>query len=312
MGRRACYRRPLADPGAIAAASVPILATVEVRVITWNLFHGRDRAPDPALHTWRSRLLRGTERGPTHAQVNRDLYRQFADLLGNAEWDLALLQECPPRWAESLATDCGAEPHLTLTARNLPGPLDRPQRALGRLNPDLLASWEGGSNLTLLRSHDPARSRIAERRELILTRSPETRKLAWSRLEFGLCVANLHVSTARAAAEREVAAAAEAAIEWAGDSPLVLGGDFNLRPAAGGELFAALQRDHGLSPPSEPAAIDHLLVRGLEVASAPAAWPPERREVPDPTAPAGAEALPIRLSDHAPVEGSFGLSDPPG
>lgn len=280
---------------------------MEARVITWNLFHGRDRAPDPALHTWRSRLLRTTERGSSHAQVNRDLYEQFATVLRAAEWDVALLQECPPRWAEALATDCRAEPHLALTARNLPAPLSAAQRLAGRLNPDLIAAWEGGSNLTLVRSRDPARTRTVERRELTLTRSPETRRMAWTRLDFGLCIANLHASTDRAAAERELDAAAITAIEWAGNRPLILGGDFNLRPPASAALFAALQRNQGLSAPSEPDAIDHLLVRGLAVAAAPRSWPPEQREVPDPTAGPGSRALAIRLSDHAPVEGCFEL-----
>ena len=71
--------------------------------ITWNLFHGRDFPPDPALSRWRSRLLRTTERNATHVQVNRDLCDEFAAVLAAARWDVALLQECPPRWAAALA-----------------------------------------------------------------------------------------------------------------------------------------------------------------------------------------------------------------
>src|SRR5262249_148966 len=41
----------------------------ELTAITWNLFHGRDFPPDPELFTWRSRLLRLTERNETHVQV---------------------------------------------------------------------------------------------------------------------------------------------------------------------------------------------------------------------------------------------------
>jgi len=110
---------------------------VQVKAIAWNLFHGRDFPPDPALFTWRSRLLRATERNGTHVQVNRDLAAEFARLLAAAEWDVALLQECPPRWHEALARACEAEAHMALTSRNSLGPL----RALAaRLNPDLVAS----------------------------------------------------------------------------------------------------------------------------------------------------------------------------
>ena len=89
-----------------------------LRALSWNLYHGRDRPPDPALYTLRSRLLRRTEANATHLQVNRDLYSEFAAMLGAAEWDVALLQECPPRWAEPLARATGAEAHRALTSRN--------------------------------------------------------------------------------------------------------------------------------------------------------------------------------------------------
>ena len=51
---------------------------MKLRAITWNLFHGRDFPPDPALLTWRSRLLRISERNATHLQVNRSLLPEFA------------------------------------------------------------------------------------------------------------------------------------------------------------------------------------------------------------------------------------------
>ena len=84
-------------------------SAVEIGVITWNLFHGRDFPPDPALYTWRSRLARMSERNATHVQVNRELIREFAQTLCGARWDVALLQECPPRWSAPLAAACGAE-----------------------------------------------------------------------------------------------------------------------------------------------------------------------------------------------------------
>ncbi len=287
---------------------------MEFTALSWNLFHGRDFPPEPALRSLRSRLLRRTERGRAHAQVNRDLYPQFSALLAAAEWDLALLQEVPPRWSERLARDCGAEPHLVLTSRNLPPPLGALQRLAADLNPDLIASWEGGSNLTLVRSSAAAGAAIGERRELVLTERPERRVMALSRLRAGLCVANLHASATRELAEVELPRAAAAASRWAAGAPLLLGGDFNIRPARSGPVFAALERDHGLAPATPGDAIDHLLVSGIELLEAPARWPPERREVADPTAPAGTAPLPIRLSDHAPVQArfAFGVAAPAG
>ena len=64
---------------------------MEARVLSWNLFHGRDHPPEPELLTWRSRLLGATERGPAHAQVNTDLAAAFEFVLANASWDVALL-----------------------------------------------------------------------------------------------------------------------------------------------------------------------------------------------------------------------------
>lgn len=279
---------------------------MELTALSWNLFHGRDAPPEPELLSWRSRLLRTTVRGAEHAQVNRDLYASFVTLLREAEWDIALLQECPPRWAERLATECRAEPHLVLTSRNLPllAPL---QGLIAEVNPDLIASWEGGSNLTLVRTRRADRSAIAERRTLRLRRSPERRTMALTRLEAGLCVANLHASARHELAEEELPRAAQVATEWASGMPLIFGGDLNVRPARSRFVFEALARDHGLVAPTGERAIDHLLVNGLGIVDPPAQWPPRAREVPDPTASGGTASLPIRLSDHAPVQATFSL-----
>jgi Endonuclease/Exonuclease/phosphatase family len=260
-----------------------------LRTLSWNLYHGRDFPPDRALLTWRSRLFRITERNATHVQVNRDLFEEFASVLCGADWDVALLQECPPRWVEELAERCDAEPHVSLTSRNS---LPSLRSALARYNPDLIASNEGGSNTTLVRAGP-----IAERRELTLTTRPERRTMAFTRTAPGPCIANLHVSTADPSAGRELLHAADHAIEWAEDAPLILGGDFNIRPDQGAFVFAEL-RDRGFAEPTATDAIDHILGRGLTLADPPIRWPPERREV-------SANGAGIRLSDHAPVEISF-------
>jgi endonuclease/exonuclease/phosphatase family metal-dependent hydrolase len=284
---------------------------MEARAVTWNLYHGRDHPPEPELLTWRSRLLRITERGDAHAQVNRDLFDQFAATLAEAEWDVALLQECPPRWAERLATACEADAHLVPTSRNLPY-LGAAQAFAAARNPDLIASWEGGSNLTLVRTPGVGRTAVRERRSLRLAARPERRMMAFTRLGNDLCVANLHASAARETAEAELIEAGRVAHRWAQGSPLILGGDFNLRPALSSHVFARLSADHGHAGPTGDRVIDHLLVAGLDVIDAPVQWPPERREVPDPTTASGdlEPALPIRLSDHAPVSALFRTPQP--
>jgi endonuclease/exonuclease/phosphatase family metal-dependent hydrolase len=275
---------------------------MELGALTWNLFHGRDYPPDPALFTWRSRLLRRTERDFAHLQVNRDLGDEFAAMIAAADWDVALLQECPPRWSASLADACGASGHATPTSRNSLGWL---RETLARFNPDLIASNEGGSNLTLVRGQ------ILDRRELVLTAGPrpERRVMVFTHAKLivggpsgatEVCIANLHASAGRGRrgeAEREVLTAAGHACEWAGDTPLIFGGDLNLRPAET-NVFTVLDQRHGLTGATAPDVLDHLLTHGLEPLVPPAPWPPERREV-------RSGGLAIRLSDHAPVEARF-------
>jgi endonuclease/exonuclease/phosphatase family metal-dependent hydrolase len=269
---------------------------VEFTAIAWNLFHGRDFPPDSSLLTWRSRLLRLSERDATHAQVNRELRAEFAAMLAGAEWDIALLQESPPRFAERLARESGSEAHRVPTSRNSLGSL---RGLAARLNPDLIASNEGGSNLTLVRTGG-ALGGIAERRELAIHEGrPERRAMALTRTVAGLCVANLHASTDVVLASTDVLRAAEAAAKWAGDAPLLFGGDLNLRPGKSPKVFEELAKRFGLRGATAPDAIDHLLSRGLRAVAAPTAWPPRKREVGD------SDGLAIRLSDHAPVAASF-------
>lgn len=222
-------------------------------------------------------------------QVNRDLWREFTAMLCAADWDVALLQECPPRWESGFSRECGAESHMVKTSRNW---LENLSWRIARGWPDLIGSSEGGSNLILAR---PSTGGIAERRELVLQpRRPERRTMAFARLGNGLCVTSLHASTSPPRAEPELLLAAEKAIEWAGEDPLVLGGDFNVRPGKSG-AYEEIERRFGLAGTTAPDAIDHLLVRGVCVTDGPRAWPPEARELDE-------DGLALRLSDHAPVE----------
>jgi endonuclease/exonuclease/phosphatase family metal-dependent hydrolase len=275
---------------------------MQFTALAWNLFHGRDFPPDPALRSWRSRLLRLQERNETHVQVNRDLTAEFAALLAGAEWDLALLQECPPRFAEPLARACNAEWQRALTSRNSFGAL---RALLARQNPDLIASAEGGSNLTLVRVPGKLGG-IAERREIAIHEGvPERRSMAFVATASGVCIANLHATNdwPKLAVE-DVLRAAQAASEWAGGRPLVFGGDLNLRPGKQPRVFERLRDEFGFeSPVTAPDAIDHILCRGLEVVEPPTKWPAEKRELQ-------VDGRALRLSDHAPVQATFAAAEP--
>jgi endonuclease/exonuclease/phosphatase family metal-dependent hydrolase len=238
-----------------------------------------------------------TERDETHAHVNRRLLDEFGDWLAARDWQVALFQEAPPTWLRPLGRRCRASGAISLTSRNT---VAFARAALARWSPDLIASNGGGSNQLL------ARAPIVEVRRMTLTPWPERRRMLFARVELAagrrLCVANVHASAGDpAAAERDVLAAAETAVGWAGVDPLILGGDLNLRPRKSPQAFRALEERFGLAPPTAPRSLDHLLARGLEVVEAPAQLRPQEREV---QVPEGR----IRLSDHAPVAATFGMA----
>jgi endonuclease/exonuclease/phosphatase family metal-dependent hydrolase len=172
--------------------------TDTLRVLTWNLFHGRSLPP-----------------------AGRSLRDDFAAVLAGWEWDVALLQEVPPWWSADLAARAGAQERTVLTSRNWVRPV---QRALAERFPDVMKAWGGGANAIL------ARGRIEEHRHTTLRRWPERRVAHAVRLADGTWAANLHAtahSPTRAAADLRRARAA--ALEWSSGAPLVLGGDLNLR-----------------------------------------------------------------------------------
>lgn len=268
-----------------------------LQVVSWNVYHGLDHPPNSDLCTRRSRLLRVTEMDARHMQVNRPLKREFADMLAAYEWDVALLQEAPPHWLGPLANGSGATGAASaLTARNWGAPL---RRWLAERNPDLMGSWEGGSNQLLVRPP----WRLTETRRLTLTRRPERRRMLWARLRApggaGLAVANIHLTPWNSPkAGREALRAAEHAVTWAGEDPLVFGGDLNAP-----DTYAELRERFGLEPQPEPKAIEHVLGRRLEVVEPPRALPPEAREL------AGPGGRLLRLSDHPPVVACFGYEE---
>jgi endonuclease/exonuclease/phosphatase family metal-dependent hydrolase len=219
-----------------------------VLIVTWNLFHGRSLPPS-----------RGS------------LYRQFAERLRAWEWDVALLQEVPPWWPPSLASDLGAEQRTAATSRNS---LLTVRRAIAERRPELAKSNGGGANAVL------AREPIAADASLRLRTWPEPRVAQLVRLHSGVCVANYHGTTRVALAEDELARLVDRALSWAGGAPLVLGGDLNLRAPAPRDLAHVAARD-----------VDHLFALGLGLDGEP--------ELLDRSASSDAGA--VELSDHPPL-----------
>jgi endonuclease/exonuclease/phosphatase family metal-dependent hydrolase len=175
-----------------------------MRVLTWNLYHGRALRP----------------RG-------RSLQPEFTAAIASWDWDVALLQETPPWWPGPVGRACGASVRSARTARNWIAPL----RWLARAAPDVVKSWGGGSNAILVRGHA-----IAEHRVEVLRLRPERRVMHAVRLADGRWVGNIHAQVRpRLLARSDLARAATVLLDWAGGAPVVLGGDFNVRdPAAAG------------------------------------------------------------------------------
>ncbi len=179
------------------------LAGVPLRVLSWNLFHGRAQPP-----------------------ARRDLLDDFARALASWRWEVALLQEVPPWWPAVLADRLEAAERRVLTSRNS---LPALRRAVAVRRPDLIRANGGGSNAILVRG-----ASIDEHRARRLSLLPERRWIHAVRLG-SLWVANVHIDASVAQAR----AAAAVALAWAAGDRVVLGGDFNLEaPALEGFAWA--------------------------------------------------------------------------
>src|SRR5438309_9683322 len=96
-----------------------------MRVLSWNLFHGRSLPPSRS-----------------------GLAEPFARLIAAWEWDVALLQEVPPWWPDELARRAGADQRRALTSRNS---LLALRRAIAARRPELAKSNGGRCNAVLRR-----------------------------------------------------------------------------------------------------------------------------------------------------------------
>lgn len=183
---------------------------------------------------------------------------------------MALLQEVPPWWPPELAVRLEADQRTVLSSRNALLPV---RRAIAVRWPDLIKSNGGGANAILVRG-----DAVSEHRRRRLCLWPERRWVHAVRLrETGFWVANLHAGGPRRDADR----AAASAVAWAGASPLMLGGDFNIRGLAlDGFEYAGGHE------------VDHVFVRGFR--------------------PVASEVLDRgRLSDHAPVRAEVTIEAAP-
>jgi endonuclease/exonuclease/phosphatase family metal-dependent hydrolase len=207
-----------------------------MRVLTWNVFHGRSVPESP-----------------------RALLPEFGAALAGWDWDVALLQEVPPWWPGPLARACEADARAVLTSRNF-GLAAR--RWAAERRPDVVKSNGGGANAILVRR---AFSAVVAHTSRRVRTWPERRFVHAVRVDGGVWVGNLHASTTPPARIQEDLARAGAALsEWAQDAPALLGGDCNIATPAvpgfadlGGHRIDRFLARGGLRAVEEPRVLEH-------------------------------------------------------
>ena len=193
-----------------------------MRVLTWNLFHGRS--------------LPGS---------GRDLTAEFAAKIAGWAWDVALLQEVPPWWGPALGRASGASARTARTSRNQLLPL---RKAIATHFPDVIKSNGGGANTILVRGQA-----ITEHRRATLRLRPERRVVHAVRTGDGAWWGNIHAQVhSEEHAHADARKAAGELLGWSADAPrVVFGGDWNVtKPIAPG--FVHLGGN----------TIDHVLAQG--------------------------------------------------
>jgi endonuclease/exonuclease/phosphatase family metal-dependent hydrolase len=303
---------------------VPVL-----RVLTWNLFHGRDGlpglGPTRASTWWRRPVDDGT-----HLHLNRKLTGLMAD--GVRAWapDVCALQEVPTAAVREIVARTGMVAVGTTT-----GPLIGPARlrdALAARNPDLWRTHEGNANLLLIGPAlrlvpgsgravrlNPigailqATGRLRLEPGELLRYLPEPRRAVLARAraadgaEVALACVHCHNARHPELIAMELGRAVRALEETAGGAPMVLAGDLNARPSHPA-LDALEAAGWSGFPAPRGVGIDRVLALGAEVVEPERALPPSAREV---GVRFSGGARRVRLSDHDPVVASLRVSGSP-
>jgi endonuclease/exonuclease/phosphatase family metal-dependent hydrolase len=260
---------------------------VALLVRSWNIFHGNTQPPGRRAYVEEMIRLASADRP-----------------------DVLCLQEVPAWALKRVAAWSGMSAWTCVTMPAVLG--TELGRRLTALHPGLLRSaFDGQANAILLAERlevtgkhtftlNPPRLVWREGRELALRLRT---RVAWAgerRLcqalrvripdERALVLANLHATSSPSdhrLADREVLRAADLVTSFAKpEEPVVLAGDFNLRPGSSDALDALAGR--GFSAPGP--GIDHVLVSGASAGPV-TVWPDERRRLGS-----------VLLSDHSPVE----------
>ena len=229
-------------------------------VRTWNLFHGNTAPPE--------------RRGHLHAMV---------ELVSADEPGIVCLQEVPVWALRHLEAWSGMRAFGAIAARPRAG--GELGRLLTELHHGLLRSAvTGQANAILVARRLEAR----EEGTLVISESGERRVCQAVRVGGVGVVGNFHATGGRPAEEQ-----CKLAVDFVAgaDEHVLVACDANLRPGEG-RIYGHLQ-SLGFTAPL-PGSIDQIVVRGI-AATAPTAWPVERRRVEG-----------RLLSDHAPVELSVG------
>ncbi len=254
-------------------------------VRTWNIAHGRDVPP-----------------GPRYGHARRKLLDEMVPLMIEGGPQVVMLQEVPV-WAGqflrehtgmgvTLAHSYGA--HVPFV--HVPLPLAVGEW-LGNALPDLVKTQFEGQAQALL--YGPELILVSARRVPVNTplhfrgepRIAQLVRLRHRRSGAEFVVGNLHVDAHDP--DPQIEAASWALEQYARGAPMVLGGDLNVR--AGSTALRRLRARGWLEKPVAE-GVDHLYVRGMTMEGAVKRWPPGRRDL------AQAGGLPLRLSDHSPVE----------
>jgi len=290
-----------------------------IRILTWNLFHGRDGLPGLGP-TPRSTWLRRPVEDGVHVHLNRKLTAQMAARIRAWAPDVCALQEVSRRGAREVAELTGMAAVWAAT-----GPLIGPARlrdALAERNPDLWRTHESNVNAVLVAPRlalvpgtrasvrlNPPRTILRDARELRLTRGeltrwiPEPRRVVLARVRLPggveLVAGSVHCHNARHpdVTGREIGRAAAAVRAAAGDGPAVMAGDLNA-PLSHPALAALAADGWEGAGPGGGIGIDRIVHRGLETVEAPHRLDAGQREV---DVAWGGRTRRLRLSDHDPV-----------